>query len=196
MSVPVTSTPDQRALITAELRAGERLLWVGQSDPSKMLGFHDRWLVPFSVLFAAAVTTGLVLAIRDGAHPLVLVLLAVFVVASLHMGGGRFLVKRHRKRTEVYAVTDQRALIVSGRASRETDIRRTDRGTDLMDEHVSVEWNDTGDLDTLFWGGTDAIRQYANTGLDGLFGVRRDFAFYDVADVVGLLDALEEIAPR
>lgn len=181
---------DRHALVTDRLRPDEQLLWVGGSDPAKTFGFNDRYLVPFSVLFCALVTVALASAASAGAHLAALVPLSILELVSLHLLVGRFLVKRHRKRSEVYAVTDRRALVVTRRSTRDTDVRRTDRSVDWSGRHVSISWDDSSHLDSLFWRGSTSVRQYANTGLNGVFGGPRDFAFHDVADGEALLDAL------
>lgn len=181
---------DARAVAADRLLPDETLLWAGQSDPAKTFGDNDRYLVPFSVLFLGFVVVALIAACRGRAHLSAVIPLALLTAAGLHLLVGRFFVKRHRKRTEVYAVTDRRVLVVTRRGDRETDVRRTDRQVAWSGRHVSVSWDDTSDLDTLFWGGSTSVRQYANTGLDGLSG-RRDFAFYDVLDGDALLAALD-----
>lgn len=161
-----------------------------------MFGSHDRWLIPLSILFTGFVVAVLVRGAVEGIPLLAAVVLLVFLLIGAHGMVGRFLVKRHRKRTEVYAVTDRRALVTDGRHTRDVDVRRTDRMVDDSGDHLSIEWNETGDLDTLFLGGSSAVRQYANTGLDGILGMRRDFAFYDVTDGDGLAFALEQAVDR
>ncbi len=186
---------EARRLVESRLHDGEALLWVGRSDPGRMFVRADRYLMPFGVLWTAFVATGLVGAATGSAHPAVLVVLSALLLLGLHVLGGRFLVKRHRKRTDVYAVTDRRVLVTNGRTTRETDARRTDWYVDRTEGHVTVAWDDTSHLDTLFWGGSESVRQYANTGLD-LSPGRGDFALYDVADADALLDALHTTCGR
>ncbi|PYY32965.1 hypothetical protein DEI89_11300 [Curtobacterium sp. MCBD17_030] len=191
-----SASPEQRALVDGQLRPGEHLLWVGHSDLQRIFVDADRYLIPFSAFFLVIVTSFLVAAARSHANPAVLVLLSALVLVGLHMGAGRFLVKRHRKRTDVYAVTTERALVTNGRRTRETDAHRPDWYVDRTAEHVTVQWDDVSDLDTLFWGGSAAAQQYANTGLDGLPGARENFAMYDVTDGDGLVAALRHTSGR
>jgi hypothetical protein len=185
---------DAHALVERQVQPGERVLWVGRSDPHRMFVDADRYLIPFSAFFTTMVTIGLVGAARSHAHPAGIALLSAFVLIGLHMLAGRFAVKRHRKRTDVYAVTTERALITNGRRTRETDARRTDWYVDRSPGHVTVQWDDVSDLDTLFFGGSAAAQQYANTGLDGLSGARENFALYDVADGDALVAALRQVS--
>ncbi|WP_420362901.1 hypothetical protein AABM26_15450 [Curtobacterium aetherium] len=185
-----------RALVEPLLHPSERILWVGRSDPHRMFVDADRYLIPFSALFSTGVTIGLVSAARGHAHPATVVLLSGFVLVGLHMLVGRFAVKRHRKRTQVYVVTTERALITNGRRTRETDARRTDWYVDRTPGHVTVQWDDVSDLDMLFPGGSTSVQQYANTGLDGLPGIRENTAMFDVADGDALVAALREVSGR
>ncbi|NII42590.1 hypothetical protein E9228_003259 [Curtobacterium flaccumfaciens] len=191
-----STTPEQQAVVDGQLRPGERLLWVGHSDPQQMFVDADRYLIPFSAFFLVVVTSFLVAAARAHADPAVLVLVSALVLIALHLGVGRFLVKRKRKRTDVYAVTTERALVTNGRRTRETDARRTDWYVDRTAEHVTVQWDDVSDLDTLFLGGSASAQQYANTGLDGMPGMRENFAMYDVCDGDGLVAALRRTSGR
>jgi hypothetical protein len=184
------------ALLERLLRPDERVLWVGRSDPHRMFVDADRYLIPFSAFFTTMVTIGCVGAARSHAHPAVIALLSAIVLIGLHLLVGRFAVKRHRKRTQVYAVTTERALITNGRRTRQTDARRTDWYVDRSPGHVTVQWDDVSDLDTLFFGGSAAAQQYANTGLDGLDGARENMAMFDVADGDALVAALRETSGR
>lgn len=186
---------DPRALASAELRPGERLLWVGQSDPSRMLTGRDAFLIPFSLVWGGFAIFWEVSVLTTGAPWFFGLFGAVFVLIGLHLIAGRFLVKRHRKRTEVYAVTDRRAFVTTGKNTRETDVHRTHRTVNRSGGHVSVEWDDRGSLGSLFRRSNFAAAQYANSGLDGIAGPR-PFAFYDVADGRPLIQALDDATRR
>lgn len=186
---------DARTLAESRLRDGERILWVGRSDPARMFTDADRYLIPCGVLFSALTVAALVSAVLSHAHPSVLALLAALVALGLHLLAGRFLVKLHRKRTDVYAVTDRRVLVMNERHTRETASSRSDWYVDRSAGHVTVEWDDVSHLDSLFWGGSTAVRQYANTGIDVVPG-HGNFALYDVADGDALLTALRETSGR
>lgn len=186
---------DPRALATDELRPGERLLWVGQSDPARLFTGRDAFLVPFSLFWCGFVAFWEISAIRSGAPWFFALFGGVFVLIGLYMLIGRFILKRHRKRTEAYAVTDRRAFVTTGTASRETDVVRADRTVNRSGGHVSVEWNDQGGTGSLFRRSNPAAAVYANTGLDGIASPR-PFAFYDVSDGKALVQALDDAARR
>ncbi|MFS0731710.1 hypothetical protein ABC270_16745 [Curtobacterium sp. 1P10AnD] len=192
---PVPDGRAARSLVESRLDDGEELLWVGGSDPARVFVDADRWLIPLSVLFLAGIAVADVAVLRSGADPVTAIVLVALSVAAAHVLAGRFLVKRHRKRTDVYAVTDRRVLVVNERRVRETSASRTDWYVDRSGSHVTVEWDDSRHLDTLFPGGSEAVRQYANTGLDLTPG-RGNFALYDVADGEALLAALHRTRSR
>ncbi|WIB35703.1 MULTISPECIES: hypothetical protein [unclassified Curtobacterium] len=185
---------DPRALASDELHPGERLLWVGQSDPARLFGGRDAFLVPFSLLWGGFAISWEVGVLISGAPWFFALFGSVFVLIGLHLIVGRFFVKRHRKRTEAFAVTDRRAFITNGRSSRETDVRRMDRSITWTRgrTHCSVEWGGSGG--GLFSGG-GVQHVYANTGMDGLFGPR-PMAFFDVADGTAMVQALDDAAGR
>ena len=188
---------DPRALASEQLRSGERLLWVGQSDPRVLLTGRDGFLIPFSLLWCGIVMFTMVPGTLAEGPSFALVLSSVFVLIGLHMLVGRFLVKRHRKRTEVYAVTDRRVFVTKGRSTRETDVRRTDRSVHWSRgrDHCSVQWETGNSGARAFFGTNNAQAIYANTGLDGFFGPRST-AFWDVPDGQAMVSALDEASAR
>lgn len=184
---------DPQQTARQHLRADEHLYWAGVSDPGKLFSGRDAFLVPFSLFWAGFVGFGLVESLRQGTLGVAVVIPLVLSVVGLHLVFGRFLVKAHRKRTTVYAVTDRRALVITPRGTRDVPVGRTDRTTtwDRGRRHCSVEWNN-GDPHgvTALFGGAAVTRIYANTGLDGLFGPQV-FAFWDVRDGDELVRELE-----
>lgn len=188
---------DPRALASQQLRSGEHLLWVGQSDPRKLFTGRDGFLIPFSLYWCGFMVFWVHGAAADGAPPFFLVFGSIFALVGLHLLIGRFLVKRHRKRTEVYAVTDRRVFITNGRSTRETDVRRTDRNVQWTRDrtHCSVQWETGNSGAGAFFGSGNAQAIYANTGLDGFFGPRTT-AFWDVPDGDALVSALDGVSVR
>jgi hypothetical protein len=189
---------DPRALASDELRPGERLLWVGQSDPGRMFTKIDLFLVPFGIVWCGLVVTSWVRSFTGEGDQLFRVLGAVFALVGLYFVVGRFVVKRRRKQTEVYAVTDRRAFVTNGRSTRETDLSRRDRRQITWSQgrrFCTVDWEpQTTGLTSILRGGNQG-RVYANTGLDGVFGPRT-FAFYDVTDGDALVRVLDEVSVR
>jgi hypothetical protein len=177
----------------AHLRPGERLLWSGRPDPAVTLTHADWFVIPFSIFwtgFSIAWEASAVAEASRGTAPLLALWGIPFVAIGLFMLYGRFVFKRRRKRRTAYGLTDRRALVAVGdRALSDspvravpTTVRRTRDGA-----HVSVSFGSGG-------AGATA-RMYANTGMEAFArGAGADVAFYDVADVDGLLGALQRAA--
>lgn len=182
---------DPRALATDQLRPGEQLLWAGRSDPAVLFTGRDAFLVPFSLLWCGFIVFWLTQAISSGAPWFFGLFGSLFALVGLHLLVGRFLVKRHRKQTEAYAVTDRRVFITNGRSTRETGVGRTDRSVHWSKGRTrcSVEWQG-GSSSPFGFGGAGVQQVYANTGLDGFFGPRT-IAFWDVPDGQELIAALD-----
>jgi hypothetical protein len=187
------SMNDPQQVAREHLRPDEHLYWAGMSDPAKLLTGRDAFLVPFSMLWCGFAVFWEAQALGSGAPVFFPLFGGVFVLLGLHLVVGRFLVKRHRKRTTVYVVTDRRALIITPRSTRDVPVGRTDRTTTWSGgrRHCSVEWNDGDRRDVRsLLSGAGAMRIYANTGLDGLFGPQ-PFAFWDVRDGEELVRELD-----
>jgi hypothetical protein len=173
------------------MRPGERLLWTGGPDPAKMFTAADGFLVPFSVAWCAFAVFWEFGAATTRAPLFFKIWGGLFVVIGLYFVVGRFVVKRHRKRRCVYALTDQRAIIFENRASV--------RDTPLVGQPVAVNRSRDGRhaTVTIGYGGVRgwnrmAMSMYANTGMDVFARGQGAFAFYDVPDPEPMLAALEQ----
>jgi hypothetical protein len=109
--------------IDGELNSGERLLWRGRPPGGIKLRSADIFMIPFSLFWTGIVFSAALAAIRQpvqqgrAAAPGLLFLIP-FVLIALYILIGRFFVDAlMRARTE-YAVTNRRAIIVSGFFSR------------------------------------------------------------------------------
>ena len=105
------------------LNEGEELLWIGRPQQGIMFRYEDILAVPFSIVWALgpAISVTIVLTMTDAAatSDIGLVLtMCVICVAFLVMGSyllfGRFIADKRRRANTIYAVTNCRALILSG----------------------------------------------------------------------------------
>jgi hypothetical protein len=177
--------------VQPHLRPEEHVLWVGRPDPAVRLTGRDAFLIPFSVLWCGFVLVWEVLAVASGAPVFFWLWGLPFVLIGLYLLIGRFVVKSRRKRATVYAVTDQRALILSGARS------LTD--APLADQPVSTRTARDGRHATavIGAGGLGAglggwPGMYGNTGLEPFQrGMSGQLGFFDVADGAAMLAALD-----
>jgi hypothetical protein len=113
-------TVDASQVIVPELQAGESLLWCGQPRKGIVFRSSDLFLVPFSIMWGgfAIFWEGSVLrqAKKDGGGASLFLLLwgIPFVLVGLYMIFLRFFVDARRREHTCYALTDRRAIIVTG----------------------------------------------------------------------------------
>jgi hypothetical protein len=180
---------DPRSRILPLLRQGERLLWVGQPDPRVRFTGADGFLVPFSILWGGFAVVWEIMAITRTESPLFVIWGIPFVLVGLYFIFGRFIVKKRRKLTTTYALTDSRAIVCTGnRSVADTPVRamptKVDRSKD--GQHVSVTFG--------YQGAMGMFGMYQNTGLDFFsLGLGQNVAFFDVPDANGLLTALDQV---
>ena len=103
-------------VVTQHLLPGERVLWADRPVPGIRLSPSDAVLVPFALLWTAVVVLWEVLALRilgdiDGGVPFAIFGLP-FLLVGLYLVAGRLVVNALRKRHLLYAVTDQRVLVL------------------------------------------------------------------------------------
>lgn len=109
--------------VERELRPDERLLWKGRPRGGIMFRGSDVFLIPFSLLWGGFVIfwefTALFMMPKNNPAGWLFPLFGVpFVLAGLYIVFGRFLVDAKIRETTEYAITNRRALIVSGLFSR------------------------------------------------------------------------------
>jgi len=163
------------------LQPGEKVLWTGRPDPGRLLSSKDAYLIPFSLMWGgfAIVWEGGVLLTMAGANgaPIFFALWGIpFVVAGQYLIWGRFLVKRWDRRRTVYAVTDQRVLVLRGASLQSMFVSSLPGVTQSArpDGSGSLEFGSSSPFGSGVW---------ANTGMD-LFNMGRTLlAFYDIPNV-------------
>jgi hypothetical protein len=193
----LAAVDDALEQITPVLLPGEKLLWTGRPDPAVNFTAADAYLVPFYVLwtsFAVFMFFGFRASPSAGFAQAIPVL---FIIIGIYFVFGRFLVKAAGKRRTSYAVTNRRALVVRGGYVAESpilDVQKTTRRA-RNGKHLSVTFGAQPRMGIF---GQNA--SIPNAGLDFFhFGGTAPVAFYDVADVEGLSDAMAEalwVAPN
>lgn len=172
---------DVEATVVAELRPGERLLWVGQPIPKVLARQHWGWGVfggLWTAFSLAAMVVGLrklaVGEIRDVFNEAMFVP-PIFLLIGLLIVCIPFWMRRAAKRT-VYAISDRRAILWKPTWSGGLEIRSI--GPDLLGGFYRVEYPDGGDLilleDRMLHESEDGYRVSKDSrGFMGIADVRR-----------------------
>jgi len=186
MQTSTSETTPPSAQLGPYLRDGERLLWSGRPDPAVTFTPDDRYLIPFSLLWAGFSVFWEISAIGEGG--VLLPLWGIpFVAAGAYMVVGRFFGKRRRKRRTAYGLTEERALVAVGDA----------RLTDSPVRHIPVSRRRSrdGHLSVIFGNAPfGPERVYANSGMELMsFRTTNMVAFWDVADGDALAAALDGV---
>jgi hypothetical protein len=177
---------EDEQLIRAALTPNEHLLWHGRPDPAVVFTRADAFLIPFSAVYLGFLAWVIFGAPTRPAGYLVVVE-GIFAVIGLYYLVGRFLVKAVQKRRTLYALTDTRALVLTGSSQQSVTLSGQPVSTNKSreGEHVIVM---IGQLT-----GRRTTNLYANTGLDFMSRNPGQVAFFDVADVAGLEAALAAV---
>jgi hypothetical protein len=93
------------------LTSGEKLLWIGTPRRGLMFRPWDAFLVPFSLVWTGSAFSFAYLGLRSG--PDIVASVGLFLcLVGIYITVGRFLVDMRTRSRTVYAITDQRALVI------------------------------------------------------------------------------------
>ena len=164
-------------------------MWSGQPEPGVNFTKGDIFLVPFSLFFAgfSLMWIGTVIFSEPlnpdkSAGVIIFFYLIgfVFTVLGLYFAFGRFLYKRWKKRKTYYALTDQRALVLTLAFGRRIEGAFLDR---LASLNKTVRSSGIG---TIYFGNPSWVSSvYGNSGMDFFTGFYSGDVptFYDIRDV-------------
>jgi hypothetical protein len=168
---------EQQLQLQRYLQPGEKIVWTGQPNPSRLIGRSDGLLIPFSLIWGGGAIVWEGGVILTGA-PLLFWLWGIpFVVVGQYFIWGRFVYKRWDRRRTVYALTNQRALILRGGSLQSVFLNQ------LPAMHQLVRADGSGSIEFGSSPGGHGRGYWANTGMD-LFSPGSGVpAFYDIPDV-------------
>ena len=93
------------------LASGEKLLWIGTPRRGLMFRPWDAVLIPFSLVWTGIASFFAYIGLRSG--PDMIASVGVFFcLVGIYITVGRFLVDMRTRSRTVYAITDQRALVI------------------------------------------------------------------------------------
>ena len=171
-----------------DLFKDEKVVWAGQPDARFRLTGQDAFLIPFSLLWGgfALVWEAGVLGLfgGDGPAPAFFALWGIpFVLVGQYLIWGRFLYKAYKNRRTFYALTNQRALILTTTRSRQLQALFLNQ---LPSLNKTMRRDGSGTL--AFGFSTNWAGAYANSGME-FFASRYGStapAFYAIPDVEGV----------
>ena len=106
--------------VRSELASGEKLLWTGQPRGGLRLRPTDALLIPFSLMWCGFAIFWEWSVLKQGAPGFFALWGVPFVAMGLYIVFGRFVADALQRARTYYALTDQRAIILSGLMSRQT----------------------------------------------------------------------------
>jgi hypothetical protein len=159
------------------LQPGEKILWTGQPDPSRLLGPADAFLIPFSLMWGGFAIVWEAGVVGFGAPGFFILWGIPFVVVGQYIIWGRFVYKRWDRRRTVYALTSQRVLILRGSSLQSVFLNQ------LPAINQSGRIDGSGSLEFGSHPGGYRSGFGANTGMDFFTPGRSVPAFYDIPDV-------------
>src|SRR6185436_18707629 len=108
-----TQTEVQQSVLPY-LLSTERVLWTGRPPTGILFRKADGLLIPFSLLWGGFAVFWEYTAYNSGAPPFFLLFGGVFVIIGLFLVFGRFVYDMWVRENTVYAITNERVLILAG----------------------------------------------------------------------------------
>src|SRR5512138_2866385 len=164
-----------------ELNPGERIIWSGQPQQGLTLRPADIFMIPFSLMWGGFAIFWELTAVAGGA-PFFFTLWGVpFVLVGLYVIFGRFFVDSIQRSKTYYAITNERAIIISGLFNQNTkslDLKK------LPEINLNTKSNGRG---TITFGASHPMAwMYAGSGFPnmGRYHVAPSFEMVDDAKMV------------
>ena len=197
------STPDNQDPVPRELGSnlpasvtlGQVVLWCGRPDARVVFMPADLVLIPLTVIWTGIPILMGVTALNGGSRMppgIAIALIVVFGLVGLYLLVGRFVVKAILNAKTSFVVTASDAIVARGRTitrfplhQHAVEINRTRRSG-----HATVYFGDSsgGGMDAGNLG-LDFLALKYNQRLRSRIWKAHDMAFYNVADVAGLMDS-------
>ncbi len=154
--------PDRiNSIIQSELKSGEKLLWNGKPQGGIRLRSSDAFLIPFSLMWGGFAFSWEASVILSGA-PLFFKLWGIpFVLMGIYIIFGRFILEAKSREKTIYALTNQRIIILSslfGRKVKSLNLRN------LPELTLNEKSDGSG---TITFGATNAFNAWGNSSWSG-----------------------------
>lgn len=147
--------------IAREIGAGEHLLWSGRPRQGIIFRSTDALFVPFSLMWGGFAIFWEVMVVRTGA-PFFFKLWGIpFVLVGLYMIVGRFFTEPRQRERTVYAVTNERVIVISGLLKEKVTSLNI---ASLSDISLSEQSDGSG---TVFFGPSHPYMGFATSGWPG-----------------------------
>ncbi len=177
-------------VIRRELASGERLLWSSAPLRGIRLRASDTFMIPFSLMWGGFAIFW-EFSVTNTKAPVFMDIWGIpFVLIGLYMIFGRFFLDSYLRGRTLYAVTDQRVLIIGGGFSHEV---RSLPLRNLTEMNLQERRNGNGSI--VFGSGFPGSAMFAGTPWPGA-GKKLAPAFDLIADVRKVYGVLQEAQKR
>jgi hypothetical protein len=162
----------------SELNPGERILWSGQPYQGIVLRSADLFIIPFSLIWGGFALFFAYSTVAEGAPFIVVLIGAVVAALGVYVIIGRFFVDMRQRRNTYYALTDKRAIIISGVFAQHI---KTLVIQNLPEIGVTTRRNGTG---TITFGSSHPFAwMYASSGFPNMGFYHAAPSFENISDV-------------